>query len=277
MTRKINSSRITKTIARLCEEANFELPKDVVKALKEAKRRESSSTEQEIIAQILKNSRIAAQKRIPICQDCGTAVIFFEIGQNVLITGKDLFCAAQEGVYRGYNDNYLRKSVCDPLTRKNTRDNTPPIVHIKIVPGDKLKIIVCAQGGGCENMSALKMLTPAQGEKGIKKFVIDTIKKAGPNPCPPTIIGIGIGGNFEEAPLLAKKALLRPVNQTNKNNKLAAIEKELLQKINKLEIGLGGDITALSVKIETAPCHIASLPVAISISCHAIRRKEAIL
>ena len=218
---------------------------------------------------------------MPICQDTGLAVLFIEIGQDVHIIGGDLRAAIEEGVRQAYQDGFLRKSVCDPLTRKNTQDNTPAIIHIDIVPGDRLKIIAMPKGGGSENMSAAQMLTPAAGSEGIKNFVVEKVKQAGANPCPPIIVGVGIGGSLEEACVLAKKALLRPVGEANNNDEhLAQMEKELLNSINKLGIGpggLGGRISALAVHIEMLPCHIASLPVAVNIQCHVARHKEEII
>ncbi len=217
---------------------------------------------------------------MPICQDTGVAVVFVELGQDVQVEG-DINKAINEGVSQGYREGYLRKSIVkNPLYRKNTEDNTPAVIHIKIVPGDRIKLTVAPKGGGSENMSKIKMLKPLEGEEGIKKFVIDTVSEAGGNPCLPTIIGIGIGGTFEKAALLAKEALLRPINDRNNNPKIARLEEELLAAINKLGIGpmgVGGTTTSLAVKINTYPCHIASLPVAININCHASRHKSVIL
>jgi fumarate hydratase subunit alpha len=280
--REVNVDLITKTIERLCIEANYYLPADVKKALEEAVAKEESPLGREILQDIIKNAEIAQREDMPICQDTGLAVIFLELGQDVHLVGGDLNEAINEGVRRGYINGYLRKSsVDDPfLVRKNTGDNTPAIVHTTIVPGDKIKIIVAPKGGGSENMSALAMLKPADGVEGIKKFIINTVEKAGSNPCPPIIVGVGIGGTIEKTTLLAKKALLRPIGEYNPNPDVAKLEKELLEEINKLGIGpqgFGGRITALAVHIETFPAHIASMPVAVNIQCHAARHKEAII
>ncbi len=280
--REINVDVITKTTAELCIDANYYLPGDVKKALEVAVRKEESPLGREILMDILKNAEIAQREQVPICQDTGLAVIFLELGQDVRLVGGDLNEAINEGVRRGYIDGYLRKSsVDDPfLVRKNTGDNTPAIIHTTIVPGDKIKIIVAPKGGGSENMSALAMLKPSDGVKGIKKFIVDTVGKAGSNPCPPIIVGVGIGGTIEKTTLLAKKALLRSIGEHNQNPEVAKLEKELLEEINKLGIGpqgFGGRITALAVNIETFPAHIASMPVAVNIQCHAARHKEAII
>ncbi|OGP69578.1 MAG: fumarate hydratase, partial [Deltaproteobacteria bacterium RBG_13_60_28] len=220
------------------------------------------------------------QEQIPLCQDCGLAVVFVELGQEVQITGGDFEQAIQEGVRQGYGEGFLRKSLCHPLTRANTGDNTPAVIHTEIVPGDRLKITVVPKGGGSENMSRVFMLKPAEGVDGIIDRVVTTVREAGANPCPPIIVGVGIGGTFERAALLAKKALLREVGSPNPKPELAALEKALLQEVNDLGIGpqgLGGRITALAVHVLMQPCHIASLPVAVNIQCHASRHKEAIL
>ncbi len=280
-TREIDSKLITETVKKLFIEANTNLGQDVVCALQDALAREESPLGKQVLEKIIDNADIARREKMPICQDTGLAVLFIEIGQDVHIVGGDLRAAIEEGVRQAYQDGFLRKSVCDPLTRKNTQDNTPAIIHIDIVPGDRLKIIAMPKGGGSENMSAAQMLTPASGEEGIKKFVIEKVKQAGANPCPPIIVGVGIGGSLEEACVLAKKALLRPVGEANKNDeRLAQMEKELLTSINKLGIGpggLGGRISALAVNIEMLPCHIASLPVAVNIQCHVARHKEEII
>jgi len=280
--REINVDVVTKTIEELCIDANYNLPPDVKGALEEAVKMEESPLGKEILLDILKNAEIAGRDQVPICQDTGLAVIFLELGQDVRLVGGDLNEAINEGVRRGYKNGYLRKSsVDDPfLVRKNTNDNTPAIIHTTIVPGDKVKIIVAPKGGGSENMSALAMLKPSDGVKGIKRFVVDTVDKAGSNPCPPIIVGVGIGGTIEMTTLIAKKALLRTIGEHNQNPEVAKLEKELLEEINKLGIGpqgFGGRITALAVNIETFPAHIASMPVAINIQCHAARHKEAII
>ena len=280
--REINVEEITRTVEKLCIESNYYLPEDVKKALEEALKKEESPLGVEILSDILKNQEIARTKDVPICQDTGLAVIFLELGQDVRLVGGNLNEAIDEGVRRGYKKGYLRKSaVDDPLiVRKNTGDNTPAIIHTKIVPGESIKLILAPKGGGSENMSALAMLKPSDGIKGIKKFVLDTVEKAGSNPCPPIIVGIGIGGTIEKTTLIAKQSLLRKVGDHNPNSKVAELEKELLEEINKLGIGpqgFGGRITALAVNIETFPAHIASMPVAINIQCHVARHQEAII
>jgi fumarate hydratase subunit alpha len=280
--REISVDVVTKTVEELCIDANYNLPGDVKKVLEEAAAKEESPLGKEILLDILKNAEIARCDQVPICQDTGLAVIFLELGQDARFVGGDLNEAINEGVRRGYRNGYLRKSsVDDPfLARKNTKDNTPAIIHTTIVPGDKVKVIVAPKGGGSENMSALAMLKPSDGVKGIKKFVVDTVEKAGSNPCPPIIVGVGIGGTIEKTTLIAKKALLRTVGEHNQNPEVARLEQELLSDINKLGIGpqgFGGRTTALAVNIETFPAHIASMPVAINIQCHAARHKEAII
>jgi len=280
-TRKIDSKLITETVKKLFIEANINLGQDVICSLQDALAREESPLGRQVLEKIIDNAEIAHREKMPICQDTGLAVLFIEIGQDVHIIGGDLRAAIEEGVRQAYQDGFLRKSVCDPLTRKNTQDNTPAIIHIDIVPGDRLKIIAMPKGGGSENMSAAQMLTPAAGSEGIKNFVVEKVKQAGANPCPPIIVGVGIGGSLEEASVLAKKALLRPVGEVNNNDeRLAQMEKDLLDSINKLGIGpggLGGRISALAVHIEMLPCHIASLPVAVNIQCHVARHKEEII
>jgi len=277
--RQIHYSEVTEVVARLCQDTNFSLPEDVLNALRKARSEEESPLGRTVLAQILENAQIAAEEKVPICQDCGTAIVFLELGEELELTGGNLnlYAAIEEGVRKGYKEGYLRKSICHPFTRKNTGDNTPVMIYTDIVPGNKLKIRFCPKGGGSENMSAIKMLSPSEGIEGVKKFVIETVKSAGANPCPPIVVGVGIGGTFERVALLAKKALLRTVGSHNTDSDLAALEEELLEKINCLGIGpagLGGSTTALSVHIEMLPCHIASLPVAININCHAARHKE---
>ncbi|MFA9422177.1 MAG: fumarate hydratase [Sedimentibacter sp.] len=278
--REINVEDVTKTVEKLCIESNYYLPHDVKKAIEDAYVKEKSPLAKEILADILENGEIASNNDVPICQDTGFAVVFLELGQEVSLVGGDLNEAIDEGVRRGYKNGYLRKSIVnDPfMIRKNTGDNTPAIIHIKIVPGDKIKLIFAPKGGGSENMSALCMLKPSDGVDGIKKFVLDTVDKAGSNPCPPIIVGIGIGGTIEKTTLIAKESLLRTVGEHNANPEVAKLEVELLEEINKLGIGpqgFGGTTTALAVNIETFPAHIASMPVAINIQCHAARHKEA--
>jgi fumarate hydratase subunit alpha len=276
--RQIDCKLIIATVKKLFIEANTVLGADVVEALRKSLPKEESATGKEVLVKIMENADIACRSKMPMCQDTGLAVVFLEIGQDVHIVGGNLWEAIDEGVRLAYAEGYLRKSVCDPLTRKNTGDNTPAIIHVDIVAGDRLKIIAMPKGGGSENMSAAKMLTPAAGIDGIKKFVLETVEQAGANPCPPIMVGIGIGGSLEEACILAKKALLRPVSEANsKDERLAQMEKELYTGINDLGIGpggLGGRVTTLAVNAEMVPCHIASLPVAVNIQCHVARHKE---
>lgn len=268
-------------MARLCQEANYRLGGDVLAALERAYREEVSPAGKDILRQLIENARLACEESLPMCQDTGFAVVFLEIGQDVHVTGGDLYSAVNEGVRKGYSDGFLRKSILGhPFERKNTGDNTPAVIHCCIVPGDKLKITVAPKGGGSENMSGLKMLKPAEGVAGVKKFVLEQVSNAGPNPCPPIIVGVGIGGTFEKAALLAKKALLRPVGQKSPLPDIARLEEELLLEVNKLGIGpqgLGGLITALAVHIEVYAVHMASLPVAVNINCHAARHKTITL
>jgi fumarate hydratase subunit alpha len=279
--RRINAKRITATVKKLFIEANTALGEDMVSALRYALQQEESPIGKQVLEKILQNADIACREAMPICQDTGLAVLFVEMGQDVRIVGGDLRAAIEEGVRQAYEDGYLRKSLCDPLTRINTGDNTPAVIHMDIVPGDKLRIIAMPKGGGSENMSAAQMLTPSAGINGIKKFVMETVEKAGANPCPPIIVGVGIGGSLEQACILAKKALLRPVGKTNpSDDRLAQMEKELYTRINELGIGpagLGGKVTTLAVHAEMMPCHIASLPVAVNIQCHVARHQEETL
>ncbi len=276
----INCQTIVDEVANLCMEANYYLGQDVLDALKKGRESEISPTGKNIFQELIKNAEIAAGEQVPMCQDCGVTVVFLEVGQDLVIKGGYLNDAVTEGVIKGYADGYLRKSICDPFTRINTGNNAPPVIHTEIVPGDNLKITVAPKGGGSENMSAVAMLPPSAGIEGAKNFIIERIRQAGSNPCPPIIVGVGIGGNFELSTLLAKKALLRKVGEPSPNKEIAELEKELLNKINKLGIGpagLGGKVTALGVAIESYPCHIASLPVAVNINCHAARHKSVIL
>jgi fumarate hydratase subunit alpha len=279
--RRINTKRVTKAVKKLFIEANTVLSEDVVEALHHALSREESETGKQVLQKIIENAYIARRKKMPICQDTGLAVVFVEMGQDVHITGGALHAAIEEGVRQAYEEGYLRKSVCDPLTRKNTTDNLPAIIHVDIVSGDRMKIIAMPKGGGSENASAAKMLTPAAGIDGIKKFVLETVDQAGANPCPPIIVGVGIGGSLEQACIMAKKALLRPIGEANRiDERMEQMEKELFDSINKLGIGpagLGGRVTALAVNVEMMPCHIASLPVAVNIQCHVARYKETTL
>ena len=278
--REIDVGIITERVKELCMEANFDLGRDVLDALERAKAEEESPTGIEILGQLEENASIARQERVAICQDTGVAVVFVELGQDVHLVGGDLNRAIDEGVRQGYGEGYLRKSLCHPFTRANTGDNTPAVVHVEVVPGDRVKLIVAPKGGGSENMSRVTMLTPAVGKQGIVDYVVQRVKESGSNPCPPTIIGVGIGGTFERAALLAKKALLRPLGSEHPDPGLASLEGEILETINKLGIGpqgLGGRTTSLAVHITMMPCHIASLPVAVNIQCHAHRHKEAVI
>ena len=260
-------------------EANFILEKDVLSALKRGQAKEESPVGREIFNQLLENAGIARSERMPICQDTGLAVVFVELGQDAHVTGGALEDAINEGVRRGYQEGYLRKSVLgDPLKRVNTKDNTPAVIHTRVVPGDRLRLWVVPKGGGSENMSKIAMLKPADGAEGVKKFVIEAVRVASANPCPPIVVGVGIGGSFEQCAFNAKKALLREIGSAHADTFYADLERELLEKVNNLGIGpmgLGGRVTALAVHIEVAPCHIASLPVAVNINCHAARHKLA--
>jgi len=278
--REINVSQIVPVVRQLCIDANNYLDDDVIERLKEALKREDSPVGKEILEQILVNARLAAEEQMPMCQDTGVAIVFAKVGQDVHIVGGDFYEAINEGVRQGYRDGYLRKSmVGDPvIERKNTKDNTPAVIHTEVVPGDHIEITVAPKGGGSENMSEVKMMEPADGLDGVKNFVVDRTKRSGGNPCPPVIVGVGIGGDFEQCAILSKKALLRPLNVRNSDPKWAAVEEELLDRINRLGIGpmgLGGRITALAVHILAMPCHIASMPVAVNIQCHAARHKKA--
>ena len=271
---------IVRKVKNACMSANFELGEDVIAAFKKTGETEESPVGKEILGQLLENARIAKEEKIAICQDTGFAVFFVELGDEVKVSGGNLVGAINEGVRQGYQEGYLRKSICHPFTRKNTGDNTPAIVHLNLVAGDQLKIIIAPKGGGSENMSRVTMLKPSDGIEGIKKFVIDRVRESGANPCPPLVIGVGIGGTFEKAALIAKEALLRPVGSKNPDSELAALEEELLLKINDLGIGpqgLGGRTTALAVHVKMHPCHIASLPVAVNTQCHSARHREIII
>lgn len=278
--RNIDAKVIEDTVARLCIEANLRLPPDVINAIERAEKAEPWDGAKRILSLLGDNVRIASEKTLPVCQDTGMACVFVELGQDVHIEG-DFEQAVNNGVRRGYGEGYLRKSVvCDPLRRVNTGDNTPALLTVKLTRGDKMRITVMPKGFGSENMSALKMLKPADGVEGVKNFVLETVEKAGANPCPPIIVGVGIGGSFDKAAYLAKHALLRPVDEPNPDEYYAALESELLDKINALGIGpqgFGGKTTALAVLIEAMPTHVAGLPVAVNISCHATRRASASL
>jgi fumarate hydratase subunit alpha len=278
--REVDYNIIVDTVARLCTEANYLLGEDVINAFKKGLEKEESPTGKDILNQLLKNAEIAKNEKIPICQDCGFAVVFLELGEDVHVKG-NILNAIKDGVKKGYTDGYLRKSIlADPIKGKNTGDNTPPIIHTTIVPGDKIKITVAPKGGGSENMSEVKMGKPADGIEGVKEFVLDKVQRSSANPCPPIIVGVGIGGNFEYSAILAKKALLRDIGQRHPDPFYADVERELLEKINNLGIGpmgLGGRVTALDVFIEVYPRHIASFPAAVNINCHAARHKTAII
>ncbi|MDD5688160.1 MAG: fumarate hydratase [Elusimicrobia bacterium] len=279
--RNISAGKIIETVKNLFIEANFYLPEDVLLKIKTAGKKENNQRARKILNQLLENEKIARRERIPICQDTGTAVVFLEIGQDVHISGGSLTDAVNKGVRQAYKEGYLRKSiVSDPLERKNTGDNTPAIIHTEIVPGNKLKISVLPKGGGAENMSVIKMFLPSATAEDIKSFVVQTVKNADANACPPVVVGIGIGGTFDTVGLLAKKALLRDLNSSNPKERYKKLEKEICDSLNKTNIGpmaLGGKTTALAVLIEVAPSHITSLPVAINIQCHANRHKTRIL
>jgi len=280
--REIKAEDITCAIADLCQKANFELGDDVLQALEQARRVEESPLARDALDKLIENAAIAREERLPLCQDCGTAVVFLEVGQEVHIAGGDLDTAIAEGVCQGYDKGYLRKSIVkQPFSKRtNTGDNTPPVIHTKIVPGDRLKIAVMSKGSGAENMSRLAMLKPGAGSEGIVETVVKTVSDAGSNPCPPIIIGLGIGGTAEKAMLMAKEALLRETGKPNPDQEVASLEKEILTEVNKLGIGalgLGGTVTALAVHAEAAPTHIASLPLAVNLQCHSARHREVIL
>ncbi|BDU50347.1 fumarate hydratase [Haliovirga abyssi] len=278
--RIIETSKIVEEVEKLCINSNYYLGEDIIFKYKEGITKEESETGKEIFEQLYENAKIAKDFKKPICQDTGMAVVFVELGEEVHING-NLETAINEGVAKGYKKGYLRKSIVkDPLFRENTNDNTPAVIHISIVKGDKLKIVVAPKGFGSENMSQIKMFPPAAGVEGIKEFVLKVVEEAGPNPCPPIIVGVGIGGNFEHSALLAKKALLRNIGDRNKNSYYSELEIELLEKINRLGIGpqgFGGKITALDLFIETYPTHIAGMPVAVNIGCHVNRHKEVLI
>ena len=278
--RKIEASLITSTVKKLFMDMNYFIGNDILCALENARDSESSEIGKSVLGQLIENNKIAADEEIPICQDTGMAILFVEYGERVVIENGSFEEAVQEGVRCAYIDGYLRKSVVDDpvFDRINTRNNTPAIIYTTIVPGDKIKMLAGCKGFGSENMSAIKMLTPSAGVEGVKQFILDTVRYAGPNPCPPIVVGVGIGGTFEKAAVLAKKATLRPINTSNTNERYAALEHELLADINKMRFGpagLGGDNTALGVNIEYYPTHIAGMPVAVNICCHAARHKQA--
>lgn len=277
--REISTDKIIALVRETCIKAACNLGDDAKEAIIKARDSEQSPTGKDVLTQIIDNFEIAQTETVPMCQDTGLTIVFVELGRDVHLDGS-LEDAINEGVRRGYKDGFLRKSVCDPISRVNTRDNTPAIIHTRIVEGDKIRMIIAPKGGGSENMSALRMFKPSDGIEAVKDFVVQTVKDAGGNPCPPTVIGVGIGGSFEKSAMIAKEAVIRTLGQKNPDPEIAAIEEELLTRINALGIGpmgLGGSTTAFAVHVEIHPCHIASLPVAINIQCHADRHKEVII
>lgn len=281
MVKTIDYMDIVETVSEICKEANYNLGQDVLDSFHENLGKEVSETGKAILEQLIENAKIAKEESVPMCQDTGYAVFFVEVGQDIHIVGGNLEDAINAGVRKGYSEGYLRKSIVGhPLKRINTGDNTPAVIHTKLVSGDQLKITIAPKGGGSENMSAIRMLKPAEGVEGVKNFVLEAVKNAGPNPCPPIIVGVGIGGTFEKCAQLAKEALLRPLGSKSNDGDIALLEEELLDKINKIGIGpqgFGGRTTALAVHIEIYAAHIASLPVAVNINCHAARHKTVIL
>lgn len=279
--RTINTKEITQTIKEICMEVNVKLSSDVKEALLAGKEKEESPIGRQILAQLEENMKIAGETQIPICQDTGMTVVFIQIGQDVHIEGEFLEDAINEGIRQGYQEGYLRKSVVgDPLIRENTKDNTPGVIHYEIVPGDKVTITVAPKGFGSENMSRVVMLKPADGIEGVKKVILDTVEAAGPNACPPMVIGVGIGGTFEKCAILAKKALTRDLNSSSSIPYIKDLEEEMLEKVNNLGIGpggLGGRVTAIGLNIETYPTHIAGLPVAVNICCHVNRHIRRVI
>lgn len=280
--RQIQVEQVAESVSRLFIQANTLLGDDLLATLNSCMKSETSPTGREIISQLIENAEIARETGIPLCQDTGVAVVFLDIGQEVHLVGGDLGAAVDEGVRRGCREGYLRPSMVSPPIgeRANTGDNTPAIVHTRIVPGDRLRITIAPKGGGSENVSALRMLRPADGAEGVKRFVVETVSRAGPNPCPPVVVGVGVGGNFEACALLAKRALLRRLGEPSPDPDTAVLEGELLEEVNRLgtgPAGLGGTVTALAVHVETGPCHIASLPVAVNLNCHSHRHLEVVL
>lgn len=280
--RRISAASVTETVRKLFIDCNYYIGDDILAALKNARESEESPVGKSVLSQIIENDELAEKEQVPLCQDTGMAVLFVEYGDKVVIEGGSFEEAVQEGVRRAYEEGYLRKSVVDDpvFDRVNTRDNTPAIIHTKIVAGDTIKITAGGKGFGSENMSAIKMLTPSYGLEGVKQFILDTVRTAGPNPCPPIVVGVGIGGTFERCAQLAKKATFRPIDTENPDPRYAELERELLGEINKMGFGpagLGGNTTALGVNIEYSPTHIAGMPVAVNICCHAARHKSAVI
>jgi len=278
--REIPVDEITHLVRRLCIEANTVLGEDVMAALKASLAIEESPVGQDIFRQLIRNAEISQAEGIPLCQDTGMVVVFLDVGQDVHLTHGDLETAVNEGVRQGYREGHLRASTLDPLTRENFGDNTPAVIHTSIVPGDRIRVALAAKGFGSENMSQVALFPPAHGVEGIKKFVLGRVDAAGPNPCPPVVVGVGIGGTMEKAAILSKKSLLRPIGHRHPDPGVARLETEILEEINKLGIGpqgLGGRVTAFDVHIETYPTHIGSIPVAVNLQCHSGRHKESII
>lgn len=278
--REVHVKEVEELVRCLFVEANLYLGEDVLEALRRALQQEESPVGREVLEELLENAEVARRERLPICQDTGLAVVFVELGQEVRMVGGDLYEAINQGVRRAYKEGYLRKSVCHPFSRKNTGDNTPAVVHLEVVPGDEVRIIAAPKGGGSENMSRVVMLTPAAGKEGVVRYVVERVRESGANPCPPIVVGVGIGGTLEQAALIAKKSLLRPLGEHHPDPEVAALEEEILRRVNALGIGpqgYGGRVTALAVHVEMVPCHIASLPVAVNIQCHAHRHKEGVI
>lgn len=282
MVRKIKAETITQTVKKLFMDCNYFIGKDIMCALETAYEKETSPVGKSVLSQIIENDKIAADEQVPLCQDTGMAILFVEYGDKVVVEDGSFEDAVNEGVRQAYDEGYLRKSVVtDPVfDRINTKDNTPAVIHTRIVKGSQIKILAGGKGFGSENMSAIKMLTPSYGIEGVKQFILDTVRSAGPNPCPPIVVGVGIGGTFERAAQLAKKATFRSIDTHNEDERYASLEDELLKEINKMGFGpagLGGNTTALGVNIETAPTHIAGMPVAVNICCHAARHASAVI
>ncbi|MEW6261830.1 MAG: fumarate hydratase [Thermodesulfobacteriota bacterium] len=278
--REIKAETVTRAVKDLFLKAAFDLGQDVLEAFRQGRAGEESPVGREVLERLIENARIAREERLPLCQDTGLGIVFVELGQEVLVTGGGLSQAIEEGVRQAYDQGYLRKSVCHPLTRKNTGDNTPAVIHYDIAPGDRLKITAVPKGGGSENMSRVFMLKPADGWPGVKEKVLLTVNEAGPNPCPPVILGVALGGSYELAAREAKKTLLRPLGSLNPDPEAAVLEAELLSAVNDLGVGplgLGGRVTCLAVHLKIMPCHIASLPLAVNVQCHSSRHAEAIL